>query len=477
MAKDTSSSAMNKSRPLYTKTVIRNAAWSISVMVGLYLLFNIFSLLILEFQLELHLDKQIDHEIEHFLNTFYIDGDSLVITNPAEFEESDLVEITENPFFLQIYTHSGEILVRSKNLASYAALPLHFPESSETTSFGNLSLDDQALRVGYHRITNIQQEDVGYLQLATPKNTAKYIANRLILFNVLTFPLVLTLIISFSIILARKSFAPINRIIDLANKISATNLSARLSYEADPHDELGRLRDTLNSLFDRLEQQIARISNFTDDASHQLMSPLTVLNSEIDLLLKQRPGNAENQKTLEIMHEQTQRMIQIVRTLLIMAKVRHDPGVTRSVFNLSRMIEDDIKMLYAGENVSYEIAKDIHLRGDKDYFAIVIQNLINNALKYSQAGAPVHVSAARKNNHVRIEVMDQGMGIPDEEKQLIFGRFYRGTAGQNMGVKGYGLGLSFVHSIIESMGGTVKVEDNQPRGSRFVITLAALQLR
>lgn len=461
-------------RPIFTKTIVRYAAWIAGVMVALYLLFNIFTIIILDIQQEADLDQYISHEIEHFLNTFYFDGDSLVIYNFAEFQESDLVSITESSFFLQIYSDSGKVYIRSENLQSYPAIPLEFPlMENEEILLANIKSNKEDLRVGYKKLFNLQKDFIGFLQLSTPKSTAHVISKNIILFNLITFPLLLMLIIIISIFIARKSFEPINKIIDLANKISAQNLKQRLSFKAHPNDEIGRLRDTLNNLFYRLERQIQQIANFTDNASHQLMSPLTVMSTELEFLEK-KYLNGEIGESIQIMREQTRRMVHIVKTLLILAKDSKSCGDRHLVFELPKLIENEIKPIFKENNISYHIEDEILVRGNKDYFSMVLQNLIDNAIKYSSPDSKVTVRAETDNAVINVSVEDYGFGIAGEEKQQLFERFYRGNQAQNNGIQGYGLGLSLVYSIVNAMGGTIEVKTNQPVGSIFMISLPKL---
>ncbi len=476
MARDIFSFRKNDGRPLFTRTVIRNAGWTIAVMVGLYFMFNLFSILILDYQLDARLDAQIRHELEHFLSTIFVEGDSVIVVHEREFNEPDLLTVSPTSFYLQIYDRDGRVRIRSRNLAQFGRIPIDLRPRESDLAFENLAIGGEVLRVGYRKLYEADHRFFGYLQLATPRAGARALSKRLLLFNAFTFPLVLLLIVVLSVVLAKKSLAPINKIIDLANKISAANLSERLTYDADPSDELGRLRDTLNRLFERLEQQIQQISDFTDNASHQLMSPLTVLNTELELILKQTDSNDEKRQVLEVMRDQIQRMIHIVKTLLIMARVRHGALEMRSVFNVSTVINEDIKKLFQDRRITYDIEKNLHLRGNRDYFSMAVQNLIDNAIKYSAGRSPIIVRAFRRDSRVYFMVEDFGVGISDAEKTAIFERFYRGHSNDTLETRGFGLGLSFVHSIVSAMGGTIAVEDNHPRGTRFIITVKALEM-
>ena len=476
MAKDTFSFPGKIKRPVLTKTVIRNSLWISCVIIALYLGFNFFTFIILDYQLEAGLDKQIDHEIEHFMHAFYFEGDSLVIHNPAEFGESDLVTVTDNPFFLQIYSAAGKIYVQSQNLKNYISIPLEFPAAiAENTVVKDLKVKGETLRTGYHRIMNRQGGFAGYIQLSTPKSRASEISTNIILFNLVTFPLTLIIIIIVSVLIARKNLKPVNQIIDLAKKISANNLRERLDFKADAHDEIGRLRDTLNDLFDRLESQIRQISQFTDNASHHLMSPLTILNTEVEYLLE-KSKNADDCESIKVLQQQTERMIHIVKTLLILANDCKECADSRSVFDLAALIEQEVKSIFANENITFSLCDDILIRGNKDYFCLVLQNLISNAIKYSPPHSEVLFEARIENSAIKIAVKDHGDGIKPDEREMIFERFYRGSEAQNKGITGYGLGLSLVNSIVRSMGGTVEMRENVPKGSVFTVSLPKLQI-
>jgi len=260
----------------------------------------------------------------------------------------------------------------------------------------------------------------------------------------------------------------------LANEISASNINKRLTYEADPDDELGKLKNTLNSLFDRLEYQINEISHFSDNASHQLMTPLTSLKTEIEYLGKQSGFTIDQKESIKVLHEQTERMISIVRTMLILSKDSENCGCTKSVFNFIKIIED-LQKFYNNSRIEFNYKGLIFLRGRADYFTMVIQNLIDNALKYSETDKKVYVNVFEKNNLINISVEDFGIGIPSEEQSKIFDRFFRGnTAVEN--TTGYGLGLALVKNIVEKMNGTVSTENNIPQGTKFIIQLEKVKL-
>lgn len=455
-------------------TVVKNAATLAAVITTLYILFNIFSYTLLKYYLNSNLDSKINHEIENIYNSIKYSQDSIIIIRPSEFNESDLTSLTEDPFFLQIYSTNGKILLQSKNIKLFTTIDLRYPSFGDEYFYEDYASGKGELRTGYKKIYDEKGVHTAFLQLSSHKSAFNKIIRDIILFHLLTFPFVLVIILVISLIISKKTFAPVNKIIELAGKISATHLHERLSYKADPADELGKLRETLNNLFERLEKQIKQISAFSDNASHQLMTPLTALSSELEYLLRHEHNVEEYKKSMVVLKEQTERMIQIVKTLLLIAKDSKTNIDQKTVFNFSKMITEQIKENYKSHRIEVDVDDEIYLRGRPDYFMMALQNMIDNALKYSSDDW-VTIYSRKVNGKVILRVEDFGIGIEDAEKEKVFERFYRTEKVEQLGIKGYGLGLSLAKSIILSMQGTIEIQDNQPQGTIFIITLPLIE--
>ena len=239
---------------------------------------------------------------------------------------------------------------------------------------------------------------------------------------------------------------------------------------------MGRLKTTLNDLFERLDYEINQISNFSDNASHQLMTPLTAISTELEYILKKDHDKNECLGALEVIQNQTEQMIHIVKTLLILAKDCVICRDEKKVFNLSSMINEEINNIYQDKNLIIECGEEIYIKGVADYFQMVLQNLIDNAIKYSDDNSSIKLITSLKDNYVKISVEDNGIGIADDEKIKVFEKFYRGSKIENSGIKGYGLGLSLVESIVTKLDGKIFIEDNKPTGTIFIIELPVVTL-
>lgn len=458
-----------------SRSVLQNSFLIASVIVGFLILYNVFTFGLLKHELNENLDNSLGHEIENVNKAFRIQQDSILILNPNEFLETDLTRITDHPFFVQIYNTKGKLLLKSKNTEFIQPIPKRFYELNEELYFEDDYAGKEEIRSAYKKLTDETGTLIGYLQLSTTKSRLTVITTNLLIFNLIAFPMILLVILIASVLISKRTYSPINKIISTAKSISASNLNERLSYKADSKDEIGKLRDTLNDLFERLEFQVKQISSFTDNASHQLMNPLTTINSELDFLLNNKLIIDDQDNSVKVIKEETGRMIKIVKSLLLLAKDSNTLFDQKQLFNLSKIVKENVKNIYKEKKIEVDIDPEFYLRGNPDYFSIALQNLIDNAKKYSNEDW-VTLSAKITDGNVILRVEDFGVGINNEEKEKVYDRFYRSEKVEMLGIKGNGLGLSLVKLIITAMNGSIEINDNTPRGSIFIITLPAVDL-
>jgi len=462
-------------KPLITKSVKKNAAVFTVVMFIGYLIFNFFSVVQMSYFFVDHFDVRLKHEVEHIFSNIVINDEAIVVLKGKEFEEFDMLHVSDNSFFLQVFDLEGNLIFQSKNLKIFKGMPTKIYEFDDEFLFKDETVNFKGLRVCYAKIIE-NGKLYGYLQLGTPKTSVNKAIEDIVSFNLLTLPLAFILFVIVSLIFAKRSLNPINKIIKISEEITATNLSKRIDYEADTEDELGRLKATLNNLFDRLEFQINQISQFSDNASHQLMTPLTAINTELEYVLKKEHSAEEYKETLENIDEQTSEMINIVKTLLILAKDCAVCTDSHKVFSLTNLLNNDIKEGFKNNNVTINISESIYLKGEGDYFKMVLENLIGNAIKYSSENDEIKLEVEKESENIKILISDNGTGISDAEKSKVFERFYRGENVESSGIKGHGLGLNLVKIVVNKMGGKISIRDNKPKGTVFILEMPKLIL-
>ena len=221
-------------------------------------------------------------------------------------------------------------------------------------------------------------------------------------------------------------------------------------------------------------------SDFTNNITHELKTPISVAYAANDALLNfnQAEEKVKRDKYLRICQEQLQRLSGLVEQILSMSMERRKTfRLHTEHLELKPMLDTLIELhkLKAEKEITitYEIEPaNLSVTADRTHFSNIISNLIDNAVKYSPGQVLIKLHCHRNaNGQVEISVTDQGIGIASEKQKHIFDKFYRVPTGNLHDVKGYGLGLYYVRTMIEKHGGTVSVESEPGHGSTFTLVI------
>jgi heavy metal sensor kinase len=297
----------------------------------------------------------------------------------------------------------------------------------------------------------------------------------------ITIPIALLVASLGGYLLARKSLAPVVRMSAKAHAISATNLSERIEV-VNARDELGQLATTLNDLLARLDQAFAAQRRFMADASHELRSPVAILQGELDVTLSRSDRNVSDyRESLGVMRRSVSRLTRIVRDLFLLA--RSDAGevpLKLERVDLGEVVTQTVRAFrtVAAERQVALIAQcddEVMVQGDEDLLQRMTGNLIENAIKYTLAGTAVLIRCTATVDAVQIRVEDRGAGVPRHLWERVFERFFRADAARSAAHpkdgSGAGLGLPIARWIAEAHGGTLSIEKSDDAGSVFVATL------
>jgi len=298
-----------------------------------------------------------------------------------------------------------------------------------------------------------------------------------LLLGILSAAIPLTVLLSCGggIFLAKKAFKPVQEITNAAREIQAHDLSRRI--EVTTKDELGRLAKVLNQMIDRLEGAFSRQKQFTGDASHELRSPLAVIQAEATLALQKKRSALEYQTSIETIARETGNMSNLIQQLLTLA--RADSGKNQLNFkriHLKEFIEDfrqDAQMLCSEKSITLRvhIQEPLHIRGDKRSLRRLLYNLINNAVRYTPDKGFISLALYLKNNRAILTVKDTGTGIPPKDLPHIFKRFYRVDKARSRSEGGSGLGLAICKHIVQIHGGQITAKSTVGKGSDFYVVL------
>lgn len=276
---------------------------------------------------------------------------------------------------------------------------------------------------------------------------------------------------------AGRALRPVHEMTQSARNISLQNLGKRLET-GNSLDELGRLAATLNLVFDRLEGSLDSMRRFTADASHELMTPLSTIRVEAEVMLQSARSPEEYRGTLHSIVEEVGRLTRLAGRLLQLARADSGTTAARSDVDLAETLHNAVGTIRpqaerAGIALSVEPLADAVVVADHDQLRQVFDNLLDNAVKYSRPSGQVTVRSNRDGNDIIVEIIDGGVGISDEALPHVFDRFFCVDPSRNRARGGAGLGLSIAKSLVESLGGRIDAESRLGAGSTFRVTLPA----
>lgn len=264
---------------------------------------------------------------------------------------------------------------------------------------------------------------------------------------------------------SRRLLRPVRRVADTAADIAGGRLDARLEPENDP--DLNRLAVTFNEMADAVQERIEREVRFASDVSHELRSPITALSAAVDVLAARRSELSDrNQQALDVLATQVRRFDRMVIDLLELSRL--DSGTTAPRYESVDVLDFVRRVAQRSGfgNTPIVTSGIIHdsIATDRLRFERILVNLLVNAREH--AGGPVAIVIDGRIDSMSVTVVDEGAGLPEVERQRIFNRFARGSSATRGTGTGLGLSIALEHAV--ALGGAIRIEDNQPRGLRFI---------
>lgn len=462
---------------------VRLTLWYVLILGVLLISFSTFLYFTLSKSLERDVDKKLRSLAELIAEESVMPLSKFGFNNIERTLEG-LMNLKPIGKFIQVLDESGRVGNKSENLKNIE-LPITL-NALKNASRGIItfetirSIGNTPLRIITYPVID-QNHPVKIIQVASSLEEVEDALNKLFIILIITVPMALIVAVLGGQFLANKALKPVDQITQTARLITSKNLNQRIS-PLKVKDEIGRLIDTFNDMISRLDQSFQKIKQFTQDVSHELKTPLTILKGEVEVGLLKDRSKEEYQRILKSNLEEINRMSQIIEDLLLLSKV--DSGeikLQKQEVNLNKIIYEvvsQMEILAKDKGLRIEILnhqEDVILFGDSLKLRELFLNLISNSIKYTEEGGLIRITIKREAQnglrYAKIIVSDTGIGISKEDQPRIFDRFYRVDKARSREQGGSGLGLSICKWIVEAHNGEITVESDLGKGSSFTVNL------
>jgi two-component system, OmpR family, heavy metal sensor histidine kinase CusS len=275
-------------------------------------------------------------------------------------------------------------------------------------------------------------------------------------------------------LLSRSAMSPIDRLTTAIQQVSVKGLDRRIPLD-ETNVEFVELIRVFNQMMERLERSFYQSSRFSADAAHELKTPLTIIQGELERMLHQVEAGSEIQQGLSNLLDQTIHLSGIMRKLLLLSLA--DAGqmslylVELDVSKLLCQMLEDMEILAPHLTLRTNIADKLIVKGDRDLLIQVLQNLLSNAIKYNVVDGWIEVIAQQTSSTVQVTIINSSQAIPIGDRDRIFERFYRGDSAHTHKIEGIGLGLNLAREIVRAHHGELVLNSTADGGTSFTISL------
>jgi two-component system OmpR family sensor kinase len=399
--------------------------------------------------------------------------------NPEAMQSKNaLINLKE--YWIKIYNDRMALVYQSE-MTRYADLPFYDKHNGytirTTISKERLNLHQDKKNEVTFRVRRIRVPVAGgtyIVQIGKPIEKLDeeiYDIAKIIAIGLFTAMLLLVIL---SYLIAGKVLKPIGVIDGLAREFNDKNLSLRIPLGKN-RDELYRLSESLNRMFDRLEHSFEAQKQFLASASHELQSPLALLQLSMEDCIQHRylPDNLKHQLIRQT--DILRRMSRLVKNLLDLSALELKQRLDLKEINLVELLKSvlrDYEVVFSAEKIDIQadMPPKLPIKGDWDKLQRAIINLVDNAVKYNHKGGKISIKALENKRGVHMSLFNTGAGIPKTDLGRVFEQFYRVEKSRSTQYGGSGLGLSIVKRIIELHGGGIEIESEPSAWTRVNIS-------
>lgn len=385
------------------------------------------------------------------------------------FDPAVLTGYDDHDHFIRVATDTGRIIVDTSDPDDDAPF-LKVGDDPGKATFEWVELDDEPFGIAAVPVV-IEGQVVGRVEIGRSRSDIDETLSTLRLIFAIALPILLAIAAVVGYLISGRALAPVDAITSMAANIRPDDLGERLGLDL-PDDELGRLARTFDAMLARIETAFERQRQFTGNAAHEMRTPLSLMQSQVELTLARPRTPVEYQEALTELHGDIDRLTAIVSTLLALA--RADSAKLQLVREPTDLGEIVSVVLDSYAPQAEEAGVQLLDRStptpanvDDDLIVQLLVNLIDNALAHTPSGGVITAGSGRSAGRPCLWVEDTGSGIAPEHQSHIFERFYRSDAGRSRGAGGVGLGLAFCKAIADAHGGDLTVVSEPGHGARF----------
>lgn len=284
----------------------------------------------------------------------------------------------------------------------------------------------------------------------------------------------LLLVASGAWLMSGSALRPIRQLTGIIQQVTVLGLDQRIEI-GTTDVEFVELIQVFNQMLSRLERSFTQASRFSADAAHELKTPLTILQGELERTLQQVEPGSDVQQRLSNLLDEVRRLSGIMRKLLLLSLA--DAGqmslylVDVDLSQLLSQMVEDVELLAPDLSVQTDIIDELRVQGDRDLLIQVLQNLLSNAIKYNLVNGWIQIQARQVQSNAFVTITNASRDIPNDERLRIFDRFYRSDPARTRQVEGIGLGLSLAREIARSHRGDLTLDSTPSGQTAFTLTL------
>jgi heavy metal sensor kinase len=424
-----------------------------------------------------HMGRPLDHELQQDLTVvrehLRIDPDGQVRWQGQAVQSGEPWP-PSNPWF-ELWDEQGQLVRRfwpfnDNRLERTPAAPA---QGRETISVFNVA-EDVRLRV-LSVPFEMEGRNPGWMLRVMTLHEPSVNALRALFFIIaVALPVVVIILVVGGYAITHRWLKPLDYMVAEANQITAEKLGRRLPV-ANPHDELGRLSSVFNTTLSRLEDSFLTLDRFVADAAHELLTPLTTLRSVGEVGLRTGRSADEYREIVGSMLEEAQRLQLLVEKLLQLARAEGGTNIVeRQQVRLDLLAHhcvEDANILAEEKHQRIVVEAD-EARAETDPLLLrqALQNLVDNAIKYSPENATIVIKVAAEGTHWTITVADNGPGIQPEHLARLTNRFFRADSSRGR-PGGFGLGLAITKAYLRVLGGELRCAGTPGQGTTFTIVI------